>query len=1311
MQYARTPARVSILLLSLLIRTHASGQDAIPSPENAAQRLTRSDTPARDLSDPSQRALYAVAYAHLDTQWRWDFVTTIDEYIRSTLVDNFELLDAHPEYVFNFTGSVRYEMMREYYPELYERLKEYIARGRWHVSGSSVDEGDVNVPSPESIIRQVLYGNLFFEREFGKTSNDFMLPDCFGFPASLPSIWAHCGLLGFSTQKLTWGSAVGIPFEIGIWEGPNGDSIIAALDPGPYVGAIEGRVDTNQQWAQRIEDNGTLFGVWADYHYYGTGDQGGAPAQDAVANYSSSSTRTDGLFDLVLGSSGSMYEDITPEQRARLPRYKGDMLLTEHSAGTLTSQSYMKRWNRQAEQLADSAERAATMAWATAGDPYPREKLERSWVRVLANQMHDILPGTSIPRAYRYSWNDEIVAMNGFADVLTRAIGAASAQLDTRVEGTPLVVFNPLTIARQDVVEATVEMANARHVRVFDARGNEVPSQQLARDGSAISILFLASVEPNSLTVFDVRSSDSPFDDQNGPMVGPSYIENERYKVELNSAGDIERIYDKREQEEILSSPSQLVFTHETPRSWPAWNMDWADRIKEPLGVVDGTPVVRIVERGPIRARLEITRQARNSRFIQQIVLARQGAGHIVEVDNEIDWQSSGVALRASFPLSISNPNATYNWGLGTIERGNIEPKRYEVPSHGWFNLTDTSDDYSVTILEDSKFGSDKPTDDMLRLTLLYSPGVRNWYMDQHSQDWGLHEMRYAVAGHAGDWRDARAEWLARRFNQPLRAFSVPQHDGPLGRSFSLASSSTPQIDIRAIKLSERRDSVIIRVQELWGQNAQDARINLSTDALSAHEVDGQERRLAPAQLDGNSIVLEMSPYAIRSFEIELEPRQAPDANETILHVDLPFNIDVFSTDDNRNDGSMDMLGRTYPAEMLPDTIHDHGVSFTLESTDPSEPNALEARGQSIVLSDGDWDTLHLLVAAQDDIDTTIGLGSVQHNAHVQSWTGFVGQWDDRVWDRKFPKVDHKGEGRVTAIVPGFVKRAPITWFATHRHDTDRGNEAYTFSYIYRLSIPRVGSARTLHLPHDERLRVFAATLAHSATRTASPASPLYDTLEGRSVIPLRHSYDIEETRIFTGIEPLAMTTSDRERRFELLSIGAPNEHDDLAPEARFVGVDPSGRFPPHHMSGVQDGVLVRLNDTLVGANHDDTSRSVWYDNEGRFTLDLGSPQRVRAIRTYSWHRANRAPQLLSVWGSSTQEMPDPSFRTASDSDWELLGVVDTRSLGDGDIHASLIGSREGESLPPFRHLLWIMEDVGEGTFLQEIDIELEDAP
>ncbi|HKG78150.1 MAG TPA: hypothetical protein VKA78_01995, partial [Pyrinomonadaceae bacterium] len=211
--------------------------------------IAKAQTPQPDLT--KQPTLYVVAYAHLDTQWRWEYPRVINDYIPKTMHDNFALFEKYPNYVFNFSGANRYRMMKEYWPADYARVKQYVAAGRWFPAGSSMEESDVNVPSAESIFRQILYGNRFFQREFGKTSAEYMLPDCFGFPASLPSILAHAGVKGFSTQKLTWNSAApaggkgsieetprGIPFNVGYWLGTDGRGVIAALNPGSYGGQV-----------------------------------------------------------------------------------------------------------------------------------------------------------------------------------------------------------------------------------------------------------------------------------------------------------------------------------------------------------------------------------------------------------------------------------------------------------------------------------------------------------------------------------------------------------------------------------------------------------------------------------------------------------------------------------------------------------------------------------------------------------------------------------------------------------------------------------------------------------------------------------------------------------------------------------------------------------------------------------------------------------------------------------------------------------------------------------------------------------------
>src|SRR3984957_12662693 len=203
-----------------------------------------------DLS--KQQTLYVVGYAHLDTEWRWEYPQVIDEYIRGTMEKNFKLFEKYPHYIFNFSGANRYRFMKEYFPADFAEVKKYVDQGRWFPAGSSMEEGDVNAPSAEAIIRQILYGNEWFRKEFGKASMEYMLPDCFGFPASLPTILAHSGVKGFSTQKLSWGSSApgrghesvertpeGTPFNVGVWVGPDGETVLAGVNPGSYSGGID----------------------------------------------------------------------------------------------------------------------------------------------------------------------------------------------------------------------------------------------------------------------------------------------------------------------------------------------------------------------------------------------------------------------------------------------------------------------------------------------------------------------------------------------------------------------------------------------------------------------------------------------------------------------------------------------------------------------------------------------------------------------------------------------------------------------------------------------------------------------------------------------------------------------------------------------------------------------------------------------------------------------------------------------------------------------------------------------------------------
>jgi len=1184
-------------------------------------RAQSTPTPGPDLA--KQPTLFVVGYAHLDTEWRWEYPQVIDEYLSKTMRNNFYLFDKYPHYIFNFTGSNRYEMMKEYFPADYTRLKHYVAAGRWFPAGSSVEENDVNSPSAESIIRQVLYGNEFYRHEFGKASEEFMLPDCFGFPASLPSILAHAGVKGFSTQKLSAGwqpaphvggpdspekTPEGIAFNVGIWEGPDGKSVIAALNPGDYGSGVYTDLSKNNvppkgapadlggyvlDWPDRVNLDGKVTGVYADYHYVGTGDVGGSPDEFAVRmmeaietkgvttlppipNFDEEGERQpsappgppvrmgEGPLHVIWSDADQMFRDIKPGETGRMPRYKGDLELINHSAGSITSQAYHKRWNRTNEVLADAAEESSVGAAWLGGLPYPLERLNRAWRLVMGGQFHDIMAGTATPRSYEYSWNDDVVAMNQFAAVLTSATEEIASRMNTQARGVPVVVFNQLNIPRQDVVEVdrlpfgstTVMKENKvvasapapASVRVVGPDGKDVPAQlESASDGSA-RVLFLASVPSVGYAVYDIQPSDSPASASPALQATESSLENERYRIKLDENGDVSSIFDKRLNRELLSGPLRLAISTDNPRYWPAWNMDFEDEQRAPRAYVGGPAQVRVVENGPARVAVEVTRDTEGSRFSQTIRLSAGDAGNRVEFSNVIDWATKGANLKEVFPLAASNAMATYNWDIGTVQRPNENERQFEVATHRWIDLTDQSGSYGVTVLTDAKTGSDKPSDNTLRLTLIRTPGTRGGYEDQGTQDWGRHEFVFGLAGHEGDWRQGESDWQAYRLNEPLVAFSTSAHPGTLGKDFSLLKVTSSRVRVLAMKKAESSDDVVVRLVEMSGKPEPNVRIKFAAPVTAAHEVNGQEQPVGAATVEKGELAASFTAYQPRSFAVKLAAPASLAAPAESRPVALPYDASVATRDGKPAEGCFDCdpdsqdapQGNALPAEMLPVEITYGGVHFRLAPagaagpTGATKPDAVTAEGQKIPLPAGHFNRLYILAAAYDgDQTATFEIQSPSTTVHeglqIEDWGGFIGQWDTRTWtekqveiptppepapDDKSPRAERarrirayvkeygprfRTEEIYTGLVPGYIKRAPVAWFASHRHADDGSNQAYSYSYLYAYDVDLPAGATALVLPNDRRIRILAVTVANESPRVA-PAHPLYDTLDRAGV-------------------------------------------------------------------------------------------------------------------------------------------------------------------------------------------------------------------
>ena len=1061
--------------------------------------------PAKPVDLTREKVLYEIGYSHLDTQWRWTYPQVISEFIPRTVHDNVALFEKYPDYIFNWSGANRYRFMKEYHPQDFEQVRKWVAKGRWFPAGSSWEENDVNVPSSESLIRQILFGHDFFKKEFGTESCEYMIPDCFGFPASLPSVLAHCGLRGFSTQKLTWGSAVGIPFNVGVWEGLDGQSVIAALNPGSYTSQIKQDLSIDKKWIDRLEKDGKDSGIYADYAYFGVGDRGGAPGQASVRWLEKSRTNSAAAIRVVSARSDQMFRDITDAEKANLPKYKGDLLLTQHSAGSLSSEAYMKRWNRKNELLADAAERASVAAYVLDAAPYPREKLHKAWELVLGGQFHDILPGTSLPKAYEYSWNDEIIAMNSFAEVLQDGVGGVAQGLDTRADGVPLVVYNPLSIAREDVAEAELEFPDpTAPVQVFDGDGNPVPTQVLPAHKGKCHFLFLAKVPSIGFAVYSAKQISAEPASTSLKANGLS-LENGRYRVMLNDSGDIASVFDKTANREMLSAPARLAFQTENPHDWPAWNMDWADQSKDPRGYVSGPAEIRITENGPVRVAIEVKRETENSVFIQTIRLAAGDAGERIEVNNHVDWQSSACALKATFPLAVSNPMATYNWEIGKIQRGNNVPKKYEVPSHQWFDVTDTSDTYGVSILNDTKYGSDKPSDNLVRLTLLYTPGIQNAgdYHEQQYQDWGKHDFIYGIYGHAGDWRQGKSDWQSARLGQPLMVFRTSAHAGKLGREFSLLHLNSDDVAVRAVKLAENADRIVVRLQELNGNGEKSVTLSGAGDISEASELNGVETRLGKLKPQKGSLALDFKDYQLRSLGLNLKSPAKLSAPVSVA-VKLPYDLDIFSFNEAKYDGDCDGDGATVPAEMIKDSVVTEGIRFQIGPTANGKENAVSCDGQTIALPKAKFNSIYLLAMAVDgDTDGVFKVDDHEVPMRIEDWSGFIGQWDNRVFDGSVADLTYSVLNPLNHLDAGFIKRDPLAWFCSHRHQPDGNDEIYTYSYFFKYRLPAAAGAKTLTLPKNSRIRVVAASLVQDENDATVSTMPLYDDFSGREAIRL----------------------------------------------------------------------------------------------------------------------------------------------------------------------------------------------------------------
>ena len=696
-----------------------------------------------------QFELSAIGHAHIDTAWLWPLAETHRKCERTFSTATAYMRD-YPEYRFSCSQAYQYETIRQRNPNLFERIRKAITRGQWIVVGGTWIEPDCNIPSGESLCRQFLFGQRYFQREFGRQCKEFWNPDVFGYNGQLPQIMKLAGITRFLTQKLSWNRFNKPQHHTFVWQGIDGSEVLAHFPPADSYNAMQDeRGLTHVAWLrsnvkQYKDHDRANHGLML----FGYGDGGGGPTKPMLETLRRCRD-LQGVPRTQQRTSDEFFELLEKNLTDR-PVQIGELYF-EYHRGTYTSQALVKKNNRRAEFLLHDLEFLA----AASGKKYPHQAINKLWEVLLLNQFHDILPGSSIREVYQ----DSAAQFRGLFE--------EGEQLIESVAGRGTVLVNTTCFARSDVVErdATLRFVHA------PAYAAAVPTD----------------------------ADDRVVVEQRG---GTLVLRNKHLAATFKSTGQLMSLLHRESQRETLAAEGNIFEIYDDrPTMFDAWDVD-------PFHLETGRPTppahaAKIARSEPLRGELEFQRKiGRKSSLSQTIRL--DADSRRLEFICEVDWQENQSLLKVAFPVNVRSMNATYEMQFGCAERPthyntSFDLARYEVPYHKWFDLSEHG--FGCAILSESKYGG-STFGNTMRMSLLRAPMNPDPTCDR-----GHHTFAFALFPHSGGWREARVVAEAFAFNSPLR----PVGNAPVA---SFVSTDDPNVAIDTIKRAEDDDSLIIRLYE-----------------------------------------------------------------------------------------------------------------------------------------------------------------------------------------------------------------------------------------------------------------------------------------------------------------------------------------------------------------------------------------------------------------------------------------------------------------------------------------------------------------
>ncbi|MCB1692648.1 MAG: alpha-mannosidase [Pseudomonadales bacterium] len=800
---------------------------------------------APELSRPANHSaleVSAIGHAHMDVAWLWPLRETVRKCAR-TFSTALRMMEEYPDYRFGASQPHLYQMTRDNYPALYKEIKAAVKAGRWEVQGGMWVESDCNIPSGESLVRQVLHGKRFFRAEFGVDVDHLWLPDVFGYSAALPQILHRSGIKYFTTHKLNWNQFNRFPHHTMYWEGIDGTRIFAHFMTGNdyNVPATPGSFMNFERENRDGDRTGHALCL------YGIGDGGGGPGRTHI-EWTSLAANLEDLPRVRMEKAADFFPKAEAASRD-LMTWVGELYF-EYHRGTYTSQALVKKMNRRLELLVRDVE--ILYAQLPMKD-YPAKALDRIWKVILLNQFHDIIPGSSINRVYREAHAQYNAAYEELTALRDVAQNRHAASINTSQMNDPQVIQNTLSWPR----ETCVLLPGESRTLWTDAEGNALVSQRV-RGG----VLVEVEVPGLGHNVIEVGMG------RQGPRLpalpaSERRLENQLIRIDFAASGEIRRIYDKEMRREILASGTRgnvFKLYEDQPLAYEAWDIDAFYLEKAPThpALVESI----LVTEGPLITTLRQTWQGEGFSIIQHISV--RAHSRIIEFETEVDWQPDQKMLRVDFPVNIRADHANYEIQFGHISRPthmntSWDMARFEVVAHKWADLSQSN--YGVALLNDCKYGH-RIHGNTISLNLLRSPRSPDPEADRHK-----HSFRYALYPHPGNLVEAGVVQRAWEFNVPALVTSTRPRQGVQAASDSFVSCDAENVIVDTVKKAEDGNDIIVRLYEAWGIDAP-VTLSLNRRVAEVAEVDLMEENPVPIKLSGDRIRLQVSPFEIRTLRV-----------------------------------------------------------------------------------------------------------------------------------------------------------------------------------------------------------------------------------------------------------------------------------------------------------------------------------------------------------------------------------------------------------------------------------------------------------